>query len=182
MGGEYRYNKFPQVGNEFPRGQFYFNSRFTNTITATGPTTATQSGGYAGADFMLGYTYNAHCRRLARAGRFPQQRMGGLHRRLLEGDPAPDRQLGFTVGGRAADVGQTRPRAECPDRIRGPSQRGECAECQSASGLRAHGEGGLLRGHQFPVHILLQHPRIKDDPPEPFILCRRSGTGGWASG
>jgi hypothetical protein len=24
MGGEYRYNKFPQVGNEFPRGQFLF--------------------------------------------------------------------------------------------------------------------------------------------------------------
>ena len=24
MGGEYRYNQFPQVGNEFPRGQFFF--------------------------------------------------------------------------------------------------------------------------------------------------------------
>ena len=25
LGGEYRYNQFPQVGNEFPRGQFFFN-------------------------------------------------------------------------------------------------------------------------------------------------------------
>jgi hypothetical protein len=24
MGGEYRYNQFPQLGNEFPRGQFFF--------------------------------------------------------------------------------------------------------------------------------------------------------------
>jgi hypothetical protein len=59
MGGEYRYNKFPQLGNEFPRGQFFFNGQFTNTITATGPTTATQSGGYSGADFMLGYMNNS---------------------------------------------------------------------------------------------------------------------------
>ncbi len=59
MGGEYRYDEFPQVGNEFPRGQFYFSSQFTNSIKATGPTTATQSGGYTGADFMLGDTYNA---------------------------------------------------------------------------------------------------------------------------
>ena len=59
MGGEYRYNKFPQIGNEFPRGQFYFDNRYTNTITPTGATTATQSGGYVGADYMLGYTNNA---------------------------------------------------------------------------------------------------------------------------
>jgi len=59
MGGEYRYNEFPQVGNEFPRGQFYFDSRYTNTITATSASAATQSGGYVGADYMMGYTYNA---------------------------------------------------------------------------------------------------------------------------
>src|SRR5580692_1149905 len=58
MGGEYRYNQFPQAGNEFPRGQFYFDTQFTNTITPTGATTATQSGGYAGADFMLGDSYD----------------------------------------------------------------------------------------------------------------------------
>ena len=58
MGGEYRYDEFPQLGNEFPRGQFYFDSRFTNTITPTGPTTATQGGGYIGADFMLGDSYD----------------------------------------------------------------------------------------------------------------------------
>ncbi len=59
MGGEYRYNKFPQVGNEFPRGQFYFNNRYTNTITPTGPNSASESGGYVGADFLMGYTNNA---------------------------------------------------------------------------------------------------------------------------
>ena len=59
MGGEYRYNEFPQIGNEFPRGQFIFDNRYTNTITATGASTATQSGGYVGADFMMGYMNNA---------------------------------------------------------------------------------------------------------------------------
>ncbi len=49
MGGEYRYNQFPQVGNEFPRGQFFFTGAFTSNAN-------TQSGGYSGADFLLGYT------------------------------------------------------------------------------------------------------------------------------
>jgi len=31
MGGEFRYDQFPQLGNEFPRGQFFFDGRFTNT-------------------------------------------------------------------------------------------------------------------------------------------------------
>ena len=55
MGGEYRYNKFPQFGNEFPRGQFFFNGQFTNAISATGA----QSGGYSGADFLMGYMNNS---------------------------------------------------------------------------------------------------------------------------
>ncbi len=54
FGGEYRYNQFPQVGNEFPRGQFYFDNRFSNLISGN-----TQAGGYTGADFMMGWTYNA---------------------------------------------------------------------------------------------------------------------------
>ena len=29
-------NQFPQIGNEFPRGQFYFDSQYTNKVTATG--------------------------------------------------------------------------------------------------------------------------------------------------
>ncbi len=36
FGGEYRYNEFPQIGNEFPRGQFYFDSQYTNKVTAVG--------------------------------------------------------------------------------------------------------------------------------------------------
>jgi hypothetical protein len=50
MGGEYRYNEFPQVGNEFPRGQFFFNGNYTQINSVTNA----QSGGYAGADFLLG--------------------------------------------------------------------------------------------------------------------------------
>ncbi|MBY0503324.1 MAG: carboxypeptidase-like regulatory domain-containing protein [Bryobacteraceae bacterium] len=59
MGGEFRMNQFPQLGNEFPRGQFLFNGQFTNTITPTGATTATQAGGYTGADFLLGHPNNS---------------------------------------------------------------------------------------------------------------------------
>jgi hypothetical protein len=59
FGGEYRYNMFPQIGNEFPRGQFYYDNRFTQIYTPTSATAAAASGGYTGADFMLGTTYNA---------------------------------------------------------------------------------------------------------------------------
>jgi Carboxypeptidase regulatory-like domain len=52
MGGEYRYNEFPQVGNEFPRGQFFFPGNYTEVNSVTN----SQSGGYAGADFLLGYS------------------------------------------------------------------------------------------------------------------------------
>jgi hypothetical protein len=54
IGGEYRYNQFPQLGNEFPRGQFFFTGQFTNSISATA-----QTGGYSGADFLLGYMQNS---------------------------------------------------------------------------------------------------------------------------
>jgi hypothetical protein len=54
MGGEIRYNKYPQLGNEFPRGQFFFNGQFTNSISATA-----QTGGYSGADFLMGYMQNS---------------------------------------------------------------------------------------------------------------------------
>lgn len=47
FGGEWRYNRFLQIGNEFARGRFTTNGSFTanaNTLT----------GGYTGADFLLG--------------------------------------------------------------------------------------------------------------------------------
>jgi hypothetical protein len=54
MGGELRYNQFPQIGNEFPRGQFFFTGQFTNSISATA-----QTGGYSGADYLMGYMQNS---------------------------------------------------------------------------------------------------------------------------
>jgi len=58
FGGEYRYNQFPQVGNEFPRGQFFFGNGglYTSIDSSTNTTTGsvTQTGGYNGADFVLG--------------------------------------------------------------------------------------------------------------------------------
>jgi hypothetical protein len=54
FGGEYRYNEFPQIGNEFPRGQFIFDSQYTNMVTPSGGGT----GGYTGADFLLGDAYD----------------------------------------------------------------------------------------------------------------------------
>jgi hypothetical protein len=55
FGGEYRYNEFPQIGNEFPRGQFYFDGRYTNQVTASGGGV----GGFSGADMLLGDPYEA---------------------------------------------------------------------------------------------------------------------------
>ncbi len=52
LGGEYRYNKFPQLGNEFPRGQFQFNGSYTGDPVKL-------SGGYSGADFLLGDFFRA---------------------------------------------------------------------------------------------------------------------------
>jgi hypothetical protein len=52
IGGEYRYNKFPQLGNEFPRGQFQFNGSFSANPNTLG-------GGYSGADFLLGNFFRA---------------------------------------------------------------------------------------------------------------------------
>jgi hypothetical protein len=52
LGGEYRYNKFPQLGNEFPRGQFQFNGSYTADPVSL-------SGGYSGADFVLGNFFRA---------------------------------------------------------------------------------------------------------------------------
>ena len=52
IGGEYRYNQFPQLGNEFPRGQFQFNGAYTGDPVKL-------SGGYSGADFLLGDYFRA---------------------------------------------------------------------------------------------------------------------------
>ncbi len=48
FGGDWRYNQFLQVGNEFARGRFTFNGAFTANAN-------TQAGGYNGADILLGF-------------------------------------------------------------------------------------------------------------------------------
>ncbi len=47
FGGDFRYNQFLQVGNEFARGRFTANGSFTANAN-------TLAGGYNGADFLLG--------------------------------------------------------------------------------------------------------------------------------
>lgn len=47
FGGEYRYDKYPQFGNEYTRGAFTYNGYYTANPN-------TLSGGYSGADFLLG--------------------------------------------------------------------------------------------------------------------------------
>jgi hypothetical protein len=48
FGGEFRYNQYLQLGNEFARGRFTANGAFTSNGN-------TLSGGYSGADFLMGY-------------------------------------------------------------------------------------------------------------------------------
>lgn len=47
FGGDWRYNQFLQIGNEFARGRFTFNGAFTGNPN-------TLAGGYNGADILLG--------------------------------------------------------------------------------------------------------------------------------
>jgi len=48
FGGDWRYNQFLQIGNEFARGRFTYNGAFTANAN-------TQAGGYTGADLLLGH-------------------------------------------------------------------------------------------------------------------------------
>ena len=47
FGGDWRINQFLQIGNEFARGRFTATGSFTGNAN-------TLSGGYTGADFLLG--------------------------------------------------------------------------------------------------------------------------------
>jgi hypothetical protein len=47
FGGEYRYNQYLQLGNEFARGRFTTNGSFSANAN-------TLAGGYSGADFLMG--------------------------------------------------------------------------------------------------------------------------------
>jgi hypothetical protein len=53
MGGDYRYDTYPQTGNEYTRGQFAYNGYFTSNPT-------TLAGGNGAADFLLGAVYQSN--------------------------------------------------------------------------------------------------------------------------
>ena len=99
MGGEYRYNQFPQVGNEFPRGQFFFNGQFTNTITATA-----QTGGYSGADFLMGYMNNSIIAVALASADFRNSEWAAYIDDTWKVRPHLTISAGSAVGGCAADV------------------------------------------------------------------------------
>jgi hypothetical protein len=52
MGGDYRYDKYPQTGNEYTRGSFNYNGYFTANPN-------TLAGGNSAADFLMGSLYQA---------------------------------------------------------------------------------------------------------------------------
>ena len=106
FGGEYRYNEFPQLGNEFPRGQFYFDSQFTNTVTPTSATAATQGPAATRARTscwairMTPLSPSRWLRPISAASEWATY-IDDTWRVT----PQPDHQLGSAVGGRAAAAG-----------------------------------------------------------------------------
>ena len=166
MGGEYRYNQFPQVGNEFPRGQFFFTGAFTSNAN-------TQSGGYSGADWLLGAHAARRYGRRSGFRRFPQSRMGGLFRRHLESYAAPDHHCRSPLGGRAADVGRVRPRSGHPAQ-RVASLDRERVRPEQTSRLSARGHRGIFTMASTSVTF----PRVA----LPRRRFRLLGMAGWAPG
>lgn len=72
FGGEYHYNQYLQLGNEFARGRFTTVGNYTanaNNLT----------GGYSGADLLMGYFNQIDSAVALAKGRLPQSRMGGIH-------------------------------------------------------------------------------------------------------
>ena len=180
MGGEYRYNKFPQVGNEFPRGQFLFDSQFTNTITPTSATAATQTGGYTGADFMMGDMNNAIIAVALAQADFRNNEWATYIDDTWRFTPRLTLSLGFRWEVAQPMLDKARPRAECQAQP-AASQRRQCAGSEQASGLRAHGHtANFYDGINFRYAPYYTTPGAAT-PPGPFLPCRPFATGGWAS-
>ena len=178
MGGEYRYDEFPQLGNEFPRGQFYFDSQFTNTSRRPAPrpprrAAATPARTSCWAIRMTALSPLRWLRPISRSSEW-----AAYIDDTWRVTPHLTISLGSAVGGRAAPAGHIRPRGEC----RAPtaaSQPGGCAESGSASGLRPHRQREFLRRHQLHLRALLE--RQSAELPV-RLLCKPSGTGGRATG
>ena len=105
MGGEYRYNQYPQVGNEFPRGQFFFTGAFTsNANTQTAATPARTSCWAARQRVMAVALVSADFRNHEWAAYLDDTWKVTPHLTISR----------TALGGRAADVGRIRPRGGNP--------------------------------------------------------------------
>ena len=177
FGGEYRYNKFPQLGNEFPRGQFYFDNRFTQIYTPTSATAAQASGGYTGADFMLGDTYDAIIAVALAKADFRNSEWATYIDDTWRLNPRLTLSLGFRweVAQPLLDKLGFQPNVQLNQPL---PNHGECAGSEQASGLCSHRLGGFLRRHRFPLRALLGRGRSK----LPALLCKPSAMAGWATG
>ncbi len=57
MGGEYRYDIYDQIGNEFGRPVFGYDGSYSRSQTLSSSGSATNVGGFSAADFLLGNMY-----------------------------------------------------------------------------------------------------------------------------
>ena len=139
FGGEYRYNEFPQLGNEFPRGQFYFNSQYTNMVTPTGGGT----GGYTGADFLLGDTYDAIVAVALAQANFRNSEWAAYIDDTWRIRPHLTLSLGFRweVAQPLLDGAGLEPNVQLQQPL--PNQA-NVPDLSSASGLRPHGQAGIF--------------------------------------
>ena len=132
MGGEYRYNKFPQVGNEFPRGQFFFTGAFTGNPN-------TGSTGYAGADFLQDYITQTIIAVSLVSSDFRNSEWAAYVDDTWKVTSALDRHRRPPVGGGSAAARRIRPWRKCPAQLQRDSSGRGSGQSESTSRLRPDG-------------------------------------------
>ena len=172
MGGEYRVNHFPQLGNEFPRGQFIFSNQFTNTITPTGPTHLSGRRIYR-RGLHVGLHEQLDHRGRAGSGRLSKQRMGHLYRRYLALKPALTVSLGFRweVAQPLLDKAGLEPNVQLNEPCR---MSPTCRMSKHPVYVRT-GTGGFLRRLAIPV-LAVYTTQARPRRLEPSPRYRRSAT------
>ncbi len=151
MGGEYRYNEFPQLGNEFPRGQFFFNGSSPAIRTRRAPATRARTSCWA-------YMHNSIIAVALASADFRNSEWAAYVDDTWKVLP----HLTITAGLRW-EVAQPMLDAsgherECPAQRQRTPLGGECADMSQHPVLRPHRQRRFLRGPQFPLPALLgQH-------------------------